>query len=327
MSKTQWNESVEVVLRDLDPAQSPPAGPEAGERARVLFARLVATSEEALAPAVSDGAGGAGVAGGAGGHRDNRRSGRQSVARRAVAVGSVAAALAVGSVVAPNFFGASTALAWSARPQSLTPEQAREAEAACAASIRDSQERWAELDLQADQRPVRTELRPVITELRGSLVLVYATDSKPAPTHLTCYVMDGEVVASGGSAATPTSEPLPALAADSLHGDLGAVFSTSRGSIRGVTGNVGSDVVGVVLDSVAKGPVTATVKDGHFAAWWPDAPTTEAMENAATGPEITGAMVTLRDGTTRKVSVEELSGRTTEELARADTGGGVVPQP
>lgn len=321
MNQTQSNESMDVVLRDLDAAQSPPAGPENGERARALFARLVATPEEAAEPAAWGSS-----ARGTSGQRDSRGSGRPSVARRAAAVGAVAAALAAGSVVAPNFFGASTALAWSARPQSLTAEQAQEAQKACDASIRDSQERWAGLDLQTDERPVRTALRPVITELRGSLVLVYATDSKPAPTHVTCYVMDGEVVASGGSAATPTSEPLPALAADSLHGDLGAVFSTSGGSIRGVTGNVGSDVVGVVLDSVAKGPVTATVRDGHFAAWWPDAPTTEAKENAATAPEITGATVTLRDGTTRKVSVEELSGRTAEELARPDTGGGVAPQ-
>lgn len=243
------------------------------------------------------------------------------MARRAVTVGAVAAALAVGSVVAPNFFGASTALAWSAEPQSLTAEQVEEAEAACDASIRESQEHAAGLDLPAEQRPVVTELRPVITELRGSLVLVYATDSKPAPSTVTCYVRDGEVVASGGSAATASSEPLPALAADSLHGDLGAVYSTSGGSIRGVTGDVGSDVVAVVLDSVAQGPVTATVTGGHFAAWWPDAPTTEAKENAAAAPEITGATVTLRDGTTRQVSVEELSGRTTEELARPDTEG------
>ncbi len=77
----------------------------------------------------------------------------------------------------------------------------------------------------------------------------------------------------------------------------------------------------VVLDTVAKGRVTATVREGHFAAWWPDAPTTEGQENARTAPEITGATLMLRDGSTRWASVEELSGRTTEELARQDTGG------
>lgn len=307
MNKTQWNETMEAALRGLDAAQSPVVGTEASERARALFARIVAAPEEAEAARNV----GAGV----------RGPGRRSVARRVLAVGSVAAALAVGSIVAPRYFGGSTALAWSAMPQSLTAEQARQAEEACDASIRDTQEHFAGLDLPAAERPVTTQLRPVITELRGSLVLVYATDSKPAPSHVTCYVRDGDVVASGGASATSSSEPLPPLPANSLHGDLGAVYSTSGGSIRGVTGNVGAGVVAVVLDSVAKGPVTATVKDGHFAAWWPDAPATEERENAATGPEITGATVTLRDGTTRHVSVEELSGRTTEELARRSSGG------
>lgn len=309
MSTTQRRMSdrrLDEVLATLDPAETDRALDVASDAgAQALLRRVVATSAgEPLA-----------VSGG------TLQGRRRPVARRVVAVGSVAAALAVGSIVAPKLFGASSALAWSATPQTVSAEQAREAQEACDASIRDSQEHAAGLDLPAEQRPVRTELRPVITELRGSLVLVYATDSRPAPSQVTCYVRDGAVVASGGSVATPSSVPLPPVAADSLHGDLGAVYSTSGGSIRGVTGTVGWDVVAVELDSVARGPVTATVKDGHFAAWWPDAPTSEAKENAATGPEITGATVTLRDGSTRRVTVEELSGRTTEELGRPDEGG------
>jgi len=323
MNKTQWNETIDVALRGLDAAESAGAGADGGEQARVLFARIIAERERMPGgPAAGRPAGRRPVGGRSGG---TRPVGGRSAARRAVAVGAVAAALVAGSIVAPKFFGGSsgrgTLLAWSAMPQSLNVALAREAEEACDASIRESQEHFAGLDLPAAEGPVVTELRPVITELRGSLVLVYATDSRPAPSTMTCYVEDGDVVATGGSAATAASAPLPPIAADSLHGDLGAVYSTSGGSIRGVTGNVGSDVVAVVLDSVAKGPVTATVKDGHFAAWWPDAPTTEEKENAATGPEITGATVTLRDGTTRQVSVEELSGRTTEELGRAGRGG------
>jgi hypothetical protein len=124
-----------------------------------------------------------------------------------------------------------------------------------------------------------------------------------------------------GSLATPQSPPAPPVPANSILVGLGEVASTSSGSIRGVRGRVGRDVVGVVFDTVAKGPVTATVRNGHVAAWWPDAPTTEEHENARTAPEIRGATVTLRDGSTREVSVEELSGRTTEELSRPATGG------
>jgi hypothetical protein len=302
MSDRQLDE----VLAGLDPVETHRRlDPASDERAQAMLRRIVGT------PA-------AGQLASSGG---DRQGSRRPVARRVVAVGSVAAALAVGSIVAPKFFGASTALAWSATPQTVTAEQAREAQEACDASIRDSQEHAAGLDLPAGQRPVRTQLRPVITELRGSLVLVHETDSRPAPSEITCYVEDGHVVASGGSVATAASPPAAPVPADSLHGDLGAVYSTPSGSIRGVTGRVGGDVVAVVLDSVAQGPVTATVNDGHFGAWWPDAPTSEARENAATAPEITGATVTLRDGSTRRVTVEELSGRTTEELGAPDEGG------
>jgi hypothetical protein len=235
------------------------------------------------------------------------------VVRRVVTVSVMAAAIAIGSVVAPNVFPGGRALAWSAKPQVLSPAEARAAEEACDGYLHGDAHIPPGTDLSG--------LRPVISEARGSLVLVYATDSRPAPSDVTCYLMDGQVVASGGSLATAESAPLPPLAPDSIHGDLGAVHSTSSGSIRGVTGRAGADVVAVLLDSVARGPVTATVREGHFAAWWPDAPTSEAKENAATGPEITGATVTLRDGSTRHVTVEELSGRTTDELRAPDDGG------
>jgi hypothetical protein len=238
---------------------------------------------------------------------------RRRVVRRIAAVGSVAAAITVASVAAPQLFEGGQALAWSATPQALSTDDAHEAEQACIA------------DVLADPSPVegvdQSRMRPVITEARGSLVLVYLSDRAASPSESTCYVRDGQVIAMGGSLATPQSPPAPPVPANSLLVGLGQVYSTSWGSIRGVTGRVGSDVVGVAFDTVAKGPVTATVRNGHVAAWWPDAPTTEELENARTAPEIRGATVTLRDGSTREISVEELSGRTSEELSRPDTGG------
>ncbi len=301
MTNTQRRTSdrrLDEVLAGIDPAETHGTLDVASdERAQAMLRRVVATpSGEPLA-----------LSGGA------RQGSRRPLVRRIVAVAGVAAAFAIGSVAAPRLLGGGEALAWSATPQALSPERAAEAEAACDEWVRDEARGLDGADLSG--------LRPVVTEARGSLVLVYETDSRPAPSDITCYVQNGRVVASGGSVATTTSPPAPSVAADSLFGHLGAVFSTSSWSIRGVTGKVGSDVVGVVLHSVAQGPVTATVRDGHFGAWWPDTPTTEAKENAASAPEITGATVTLRDGSTRRVTVEELSGRTTEELGRADTGG------
>ncbi|ADU47220.1 hypothetical protein [Intrasporangium calvum] len=317
MKSTNTHDLIDRVLRDLDAAGPAVDDVRADERARSLFARVVASPPDAGAPGGRGAPGAAGASGAAEG--EGLRRGltplgvrRSAGARRLVAVGVVAGVLGAGSVLAPQLFGASEALAWSAKPQRLTAEAAAAAEAACDEWVRDDIRGLDGVDLSG--------VRPVVTEARGSLILVYETDARPAPSDITCYVKGDRVIASGGSVATTTSPPLPPVPADSLQGNLGAVFSTSGGSIRGVTGRVGSDVVGVVLDSVAKGPVTATVRDGHFGAWWPDAPTTEQKENAA-GPEITGATVTLRDGSTRPVSVEELSGRTTEELRTADTGG------
>lgn len=303
---TSSHDALERALRDRDPAGPAPIDPSTDERARAMFDRIVRTDAGDGVPAD--------IPGHPGGRRGTAPSRRLTPPiRRAAAVGGLAALIGIGSVLAPSLFGGTEALAWSARPQGLSPAEARQAEEACDAQVRELGDDLDGTDLSG--------LRPVVTERRGSLVLVHETDGRPAPSSLTCYVQGGRVVASGGSAATAASQPLPPPAADSLHGELGAVYSTSGGSIRGVTGRVGSDVVAVVLDSVARGPVTATVVAGHFAAWWPDAPTTEAKENAATAPEITGATVTLRDGSTRRVTVEELSGRTTEELGAPDEGG------
>ncbi|GII67384.1 hypothetical protein Skr01_74690 [Sphaerisporangium krabiense] len=236
-----------------------------------------------------------------------------TAARRAAVFGAVAATITAGFVVGPSLFRGGQALAWSATPQALSTSAAHQAETACVKAVLD------------DPAPVegadRSRMRPVITEARGSLVLVYLTDRAPSPSESTCYVRDGSVVGMGGSLATPQSPPAPAVAPKSVLVALGGVLSTSSGSIRGVSGRVGADVVGVVFDTVAKGPVTATVREGHVAVWWPDAPTTESRENAATAPEIRGATLTLRDGSTRQVTVEELTGRTTQELNRPASGG------
>ncbi|TQM64350.1 hypothetical protein [Humibacillus xanthopallidus] len=290
-----------AALRALDPAETDRHLDVAqDEAARAILRRVVSAPAGQPVPA------------------GGRAAPARPIARRALAVAGAVALVAVGSIAAPRLFGGGEALAWSATPRPLSPATAAEAEAACDEWVRDE---WVRDDVSRDDGTDLSGLRPVLTEARGSLVLVYESDSRPSPSAITCYVQDGHVVASGGSAATAASPPAPAVPPTSLHGDLGAVYSTPSGSIRGVTGQVGSDVVGVVLESVAQGPVTATVSDGHFGAWWPDAPTTEARENAASRPEITGATVTLRDGSTRRVTVEELSGRTTEELGRAASGG------
>ncbi len=61
-------------------------------------------------------------------------------------------------------------------------------------------------------------------------------------------------------------------------------------SVSSVTGRVGADVAGVVIEPVGHPKVMATVADGWFAGWWPEADAELAVDF--------GLTVTLRDGTT-----------------------------
>jgi inorganic phosphate transporter, PiT family len=49
-----------------------------------------------------------------------------------------------------------------------------------------------------------------------------------------------------------------------------ATIGAIAGSGIGTGSAVAWDVVGLVLHTEAQGVVTATVNDGHYAAWWPD---------------------------------------------------------
>ncbi|MDV3222485.1 hypothetical protein [Intrasporangium sp.] len=300
-------EDLESTLRDLDAAESTGLDARRDPRAQAVLNHVL--QSRAPDPPAEESAGD---------HAPSRPtpaspSARGRLARRSLAVATVAAVITVGSIAVPNFYGGGEAIAWSATPQPVSADLLHSAEQACTDQVID------------DPSPVegvdRSRMRPVISDARGSYILVFLTDRAPSPSSSTCYVQGGRVVGMTGSMATAASPVEPPVPEDSVRLALGAVTSTPAGSIRGVTGRVGPQVVGVVLDSVAQGPVTATVRNGHVAAWWPDLPTTEARENALTAPEITGATLTLRDGSTRWASVEELSGRTTEELSRPDTGG------
>ncbi|GAB2498223.1 hypothetical protein GCM10027187_75150 [Streptosporangium sandarakinum] len=91
--------------------------------------------------------------------------------------------------------------------------------------------------------------------------------------------------------------------------------------MRIVTGRVGAGVVGLELFTEAKGGVTATVTGGYFAAWWPDAPTTEERENASPRGDVKGVTAILQEGSRHSVSPEELTGRTSARLNTPATGG------
>ena len=110
-----------------------------------------------------------------------------------------------------------------------------------------------------------------------------------------------------GSIANSDGRPARAVPADSVAGSGGSIRATDLGLTRAVTGRVGTDVGSVIRDTIAQGPVTATVGGGYFAAWWPDESITDESDNrAGPGDELRGVTVTLRDRTTRVVAVAEL---------------------
>lgn len=108
--------------------------------------------------------------------------------------------------------------------------------------------------------------QPVLSERRGddALALLRGRDGLLIVCHQ--HLVPGEPV--GGSSETRmTEDPSP----DGLISDRGSAFANDEGSpiVRTVTGRVGSDVTAVTVHTREQGDVTATVRNGYFAAWWP----------------------------------------------------------
>lgn len=262
------------LLRSLDAAETPTQlDPEIDARAQALMAKTLATPPPSPALISSR----------------PRVSGRWALA-------ATAAAAAAAVVLAPAYWAGTKSAAWAAVPVA-DKDAAATAQRACASDARS-------LEVPRDLGPV--DLRrmvPVLSDVRGSLVLVYLTDGQ---SELTCYFEHGNAGFAGSIANTDNPQET-AVPVDSVRGSGGSITATDLGLVRAVTGRVGADVVSVVLDTVAKGKVTATVVNGHFAAWWPDDTITDATEDKASpGDELTGVSVTLRSGRVRSVPVAEV---------------------
>jgi hypothetical protein len=268
-------EQLSDILRTLDPAEThAPSEAHDDIRAQAMLARTLASPPAASISPLP---------------RNHRR-------RLALTATAATALTAAALIIAPGFLGGPRAAAWSAVPIT-DADAAAAAKKSCTAQVR-SYEVSPEMG-KADL----SRMKPVISDVRGPLVLVFLTDGS---SELSCYYEDGHAGAAGAVASTDTPSPRT-MAPDSVAGSGGSITSTSLGLTRAVTGRIGADVVSVVLDTVAKGPVTATVTGGYFAAWWPDDSITDETEDrAGPGDELKGVTVTLRDGTVRRVSVAEL---------------------
>ncbi|MFI6478759.1 hypothetical protein ACIBH1_12565 [Nonomuraea sp. NPDC050663] len=311
------NDTLHHTLRGLDPAVTPAdLDPSTHPAAQTLLTRITAT--DPTHPGTGDRATPAATATTADpAHPAGTLP--PSTRRRVLTTGRLATltgGLALGTAAAlllPGIFGGGSAIAaWTATPHTITGDRATDAQTTCLDSAHDAAQRTT-------GRPL--DFRPVVTEGRGPWTLVYVNDNSSHLAEITCLLLDGDLIGTHGSTPGPDARPLAPVPAGSARAALGAVLSTSEESVRTVTGRVGDGVVGVELVTEARGTVTATVAGGYFAAWWPDAPTTEARENASPRGGVSGVTVILQDGTRHEVSLEDLTGRTTTQLNTAATGG------
>ncbi|MFB9207798.1 hypothetical protein ACFFV7_41910 [Nonomuraea spiralis] len=289
------NDTLDHALRGLDPAVTP-ADLDTGTdpKARALLARVMAADPMgAPAPTIS--------------------SPRVLTARRLTVAGAGVAAGVAAALLLPGVFGGGSAMAaWTATPHTVSGDRAIDAQEKCLDNAQDTAKRTTGRDL---------GFRPVVTEGRGPWTLVYVNDGSSHLAEITCLLRDGDLVGAHGSAPGPGAQPLPPVPAGSARAVLGSVLSTSEESVRTVTGRVGADVVGLELSTEAKGDVTATVTGGYFAAWWPDAPTTEERENASLRGGVKSVTAILQDGSRHSVPLEELTGLTSTQLNTPATGG------
>ncbi|MFD0890503.1 hypothetical protein ACFQ08_38675, partial [Streptosporangium algeriense] len=210
------------------------------------------------------------------------------------------------------FGGGSATAAWTATPYPVNGDRAADAQEKCLDEARDTAKSTT------GREP---GFRPVVTEGRGPWTLVYVNDGGSRLAEITCLFRDGDLFGLQGSSPGTAAQALPPVPAGSARAVLGSVMSSSEESLRIVTGRVGAGVTGLELATEAKDNVTATVTGGYFAAWWPDAPTTESRENASPRGGVKGVTTILQDGSRHSVSLEELTGRTSAQLNTPATGG------
>ncbi|KAB2340601.1 hypothetical protein [Actinomadura rudentiformis] len=289
------NDTLDHTLRDLDPAVTPAdLDTSTDPKARALLARVVATDSMGTPEPTTS-------------------SPRKRTARRLTAIGGGVAVGIAAALLLPGVFGGGSAMAaWTATPHTVSGDRAADAQKKCLDSARDTAKNTTGREL---------GFRPVVTEGRGPWTLVYVNDDSSHLAEITCLLDKGDLVGSTGSTPGPDAQPLPPVPAGSARAALGSVMSTSEESVRVVTGRVGAGVVGLELATEAKGSVAATVSGGYFAAWWPDAPTTEERENASPRGGVKHVTAILQNGSRHNVSLEELTGRTSAQLNTPATGG------
>jgi hypothetical protein len=281
------------ALRSLDPADNLDTRMVDGPRAQDTLTRILATDTAgpAVAPPVRTG-------------RARRPRRRWVVAAALVGVGAL--------VVAPGMLHSQTAYAsWSATAKAITPAEAAAAGKKCQAQYAGP----GGFGPGSDGKMV-AQARTLLVESRGVWTFVLLTgpgEKGRGGFQATCLMKDyaapgagSDTGGGGGGEAESYDGEAVVLAPDMAEVTGGSSSGDQTGSTSSSIGRVGSEVASVVINTVQQGPVTATIHDGYFAAWWPGPaldsiflPRGEKTEPAPTQPPEPTYTLILKDGTIR----------------------------
>lgn len=269
----------DLDLRSLDAADAAdaPLAPLQQREAAALLERIVAT------PVISD-------------DTSLGAPGQKRLPRKLFWVPVAAAAVAVGSIVIPGLGGSATAYAsWTATPSAVAALDLAAVTAACRRLVADNR---GPDGVSFDVATIPVDL----AERRGDFVAVLFHQDNPDYS-VSCVATNRpgsgdvhDVTAAAGGGSGPTWVP---PAGRLTEGGISQFGTKPPASFT--DGAVGAGVVGVTIHA---GPdvITATVKNGRYAAWWPgrafaDGPLPPSGEG---GPRtILTYDVTLSDGTTK----------------------------
>jgi hypothetical protein len=195
-------------------------------------------------------------------------------------------------VVAPRALGGNTAFAsWSATTNVITPAEAALAGKRCKA------DQLHDVNT-AEARKVVGSSHIRLVDRRGAWTMVYLGGGVQPGYEVIClneYDSHGAIL-NGGGAAGSGGRGLAPVASNTVAAITGVGFTTQSGATWSVAGQVGSDVVSVVINTIEHGPVEATIQNGYFAAWWPAHATSLDIGQGPTPVEPTYTL-TLKDGT------------------------------
>ncbi|MCD5309357.1 hypothetical protein [Kineosporia babensis] len=201
-----------------------------------------------------------------------------------------AAIAALGTVLAPVFGGSNAAIAdWTSKPRPVT------------------QEEWTYWEKQCNTWPDQ-QFEARIVEARGEHFGMAYLVSSDGLREVTCLLTDETPLPANydgsGQQINGYAVKEPA-AADALTSSTVMKVDLFAGVQYVATGRVGDDVAAISFDA---GGVyaEATLKDGYFAAWWPERrPKTLLGQLAESGMPNPDVKITLKDGTSRIQPIQD----------------------